>query len=105
MQVYRDIFSYTRQINFSLRMAYKLHASLNECSVSALDLFYVPPTQTSVENGTLVDVHPIASLSDTEPIEFKFERKQEEFLDLAQMLLYVTIRTCEIRCIRIRQWC
>ena len=79
------------QLEISLRMAHKLHASSRECSVSALDLFYVPPTQTSVEKGTWVDVHPIASFSDTGPTEFEFEGKQE-FLDLAHTLLYVTVQ-------------
>ena len=60
-------------------MAYKLHPRSSECSVSALDLFYVPPTQKSVEKGTWVDVHPIASVSDTGPIEFEFEGKQQDF--------------------------
>ena len=73
-------------------MAQKLHASSRECFVSALDLFYVPPTQTSVEKGTWVDVHPIASVSDTGPIEFEFEGKDQEFSDLAHTLQYVTVQ-------------
>ena len=64
-------------------MAHKLHASSSECSVSAFDLFYVHPTPPmylqSVEKGTWVDVHPIVSVSDTGPIEFEFEWKQQEF--------------------------
>ena len=73
-------------------MPHKLHASSNECSVSALDLFYVRLTQTSVEKGTRVDVHPIASVSDTGPIELELEGKQQEFLGLAHALLYVTVQ-------------
>ena len=45
-----------------------------------------------MEKGTWVEVHPTASVSDTGPIEFQFERKQQEFLDLAHMLLYVTVQ-------------
>ena len=41
---------------------------------------------------TWVDVHSIASVSDTRLIEFEFEGKQLEFLDLAHTLLYVTIQ-------------
>ena len=78
------------QLEISLRMEHRLHASSSECSVSALDLFHVPPKQTSVEKGTWVDVHLIASVQDTGPIEFEFEGKQQEFLDLAHTLLYVT---------------
>ena len=73
-------------------MAHKLHARSNEFSLSALDLFYVPPTQTSVQKETWVDVHPIASVSDTGPIECEFEGKQQELLDLAHTLLYVRIQ-------------
>ena len=73
-------------------MAHKLHASSSEYSVSALDFFYAPPTQTSVEKGTWVGVYPIASVLDTGPTEFQFEGKQQEFLDLANTLLYVTIK-------------
>ena len=47
------------QLELFLRMPQKLRASSSECSVSALDLFCVPPTQKNVEKGTWVDVHPI----------------------------------------------
>ena len=57
-----------------------------------MDLFYVPPTQTSVEKRTWVDVQPIASVSDTDPIEFEFEGKQQEFLNLSHTLLYVNMQ-------------
>ena len=84
---------YTKTISVrnSLRMAHKLHESSSECSVSASDLFYVLLTQISVEKGTWVDVYPITSVSDTGPIEFEYEGKQQEFLDLAHTLLYVTV--------------
>ena len=42
--------------------------------------------------GTWVDVHPIAFVSDTGPIKFESEGKQQEFLNLAHMLLYVTVQ-------------
>ena len=73
-------------------MAHKLHVSSSECSVSSLDLFHVHPTQTSVEKGIWVNVHSIASVSDTGSIEFEFKGKQQEFLDLAHMLLCVTVQ-------------
>ena len=57
-----------------------------------MDLFYVPPTQTSVEKETWDDVHPIASVSDTGRIDFEFQGKQQKFLDLAHTLLYVNIQ-------------
>ena len=45
-----------------------------------------------MEKGTWADVHPIASVSDTGTIEFEFEVKQQEVLDLAHTLLYVTVQ-------------
>ena len=45
-----------------------------------------------MEKGTWVDAHPIASVSGTGPIEFEFEGKQQEFLDLAHTLLYITVQ-------------
>ena len=38
------------------------------------------------------DVHPITSVSDTGPIESELEGKEQEFLDLAHMFLYVTMQ-------------
>ena len=73
-------------------MAHKLHESSSECSVSAMDLFYVPPTQTSVEKGIWVDVHQLAFVSDTGPIEFESEEKQQNFSDLTYTLLCVTVQ-------------
>ena len=73
-------------------MAQTLHASSSECYVPALDLFYVPSTQTRVEKGTWVDVHPIASVLRIGSIQFEFKGKQQQFLDLAHMLLYVTVQ-------------
>ena len=72
------------------------HASSNECAVSALDLFSVPPTQTSVTKGTWVDIHPLASVTDSGPIEFEFEGKRQEFLDLAHTLLYVKAQVLKL---------
>ena len=40
------------------------------CVKSELEIFSVPPTQTSIEDGIVVDYHPIACLVDTGPIEF-----------------------------------
>ena len=85
MQVYRDIFTYTWQIEISLRMAYKLHASSSECSVSASDLFYELITQTSMEKGTWIDAHPIASVSYTRPTKFEFEGKNKSFINCANL--------------------
>lgn len=48
-----------------------IHEGSCECAKSELDLFSVPPTQTSIESATFVEYHPISSLSDGAPIEFE----------------------------------
>ena len=70
-------------------MAHMLHASSSECSVSALDLFYVPPTQTSVEKGTWINVHPIASVS-LDQSNFSLKGSNKSFQ--TQLIRYCTSR-------------
>ena len=35
-----------------------------------LDVFSIPPTQTSIEYGNYVEYHPLSSITDSGPIEF-----------------------------------
>lgn len=65
-----------------------------ECTKSELDLFSIPPTQTSVESGNWVEYHPISSISDGAPIEFDIVASGEEYLDLANSQLYVRAKIC-----------
>ena len=55
-------------------MAKPVHKNSNDCSSSSLDLFLLPPTQSSFQKGKTIDYHPVTSLSDGGPIEFKVER-------------------------------
>ena len=68
-------------------------AFVHECSCeipkSELDIFSVPPTQTSIEHGTFVEYHPISSISQGAPIEFEVSSTGEEYLDLADSYLHV----------------
>ena len=57
--------------------------------MSELDLFSVPPTQTSVENGTWVEYHPLTTVGDGSPIEFDISGTGEDYIDLANTMLYV----------------
>jgi len=66
-----------------------VHDDSCECVTSNLDLFSVPPTQTSVEFGTLVDYHPITNVADGGPIEFDIPGSGMDYLDLANTMLYV----------------
>ena len=70
-------------------MAKPVHKDSNDCSSSSLDLFLLPPTQSSFQKDKSIDYHPITSLSDGGPIEFKVSRSGKEFLDLARSYLYL----------------
>jgi len=56
---------------------------------SELDIFSIPPTQTSVERGGWVEYNPISSLSDGTPIEFVVGGSGQDYVDLANTQLYV----------------
>src|SRR5213083_1434508 len=60
-----------------------------ECAKSELDLFSVPPTQTSIESGGWVEYNPISSLADGVPIEFVVSGSGQDYIDLANTQLYV----------------
>jgi len=66
-----------------------VHDDSCECVTSNLDLFWVPPTQTSVEFGTLVDYHPITNVADGGPIEFGIPGSGMDYLNLANTVMYV----------------
>ena len=61
-----------------------------ECLKSELDLFSVPPTQTSIENGTWVEYHPLTNVGDDSPIEFDVNGTGEDYIDLANTCLLYT---------------
>ena len=62
------------------------------CVKSELDIFSVPPTQTSIENGCMVDYHPIAATLDSGPIEFNIPGTGEDYLDLANTYLHIGVK-------------
>lgn len=63
-----------------------------ECSKAELDLFSVPPLNTSMERGDQCIYHPISSLSDSGPIEFNVNASTEEYIDLGRTQLYVKLQ-------------
>ena len=64
----------------------------NDCSSSSLDFFLLPLTPSSFQKGKSIGYHPITSLSDGGPIEFKVSGSGKEFLDLAQSYLYLKVK-------------
>jgi hypothetical protein len=62
-----------------------------ECTKSELELFTVPPTNISMEHGSMVEYLPISSVGDSGPIEFHVSTN-DEYIDLGRTLLYVKAR-------------
>ena len=60
-----------------------------ECTKSELDLFVVPPTQTSVQQARWVEYQPLTSILGNAPIEFDVIGSGEDYIDVANVLLYV----------------
>ena len=73
-------------------MVKPVYKDSNDCSSSSLDLFLLPPTQSSFQKGKSIDYHPITSLSGGGPIEFKISGSGKEFIDLAQSYLYLKVK-------------
>lgn len=66
-----------------------IHDSSVECTKSELDIFQIPPTQTSIEKSLYVEVQPIAALTDNSPLEFFISGSGEYYYDLNNTLLYI----------------
>jgi hypothetical protein len=66
-----------------------IHPMSCECLKSELDLFSLPPTQTSIESSHYAEYHPVSSLADAVPIEFVISGSGQDYLVLANLQLYV----------------
>ena len=66
-----------------------------ECAKSELDLFSVPPTQTSMEQGSWVECHPLTTVSDGSPIEFDVSGTGDDYIDFANTMLYVKAKVTQ----------
>ena len=66
-----------------------LHAQSQQCLRTELDLFSVPPTQTSIDGSQWVEHNPVSTISASAPIEFVVSGSGEDYLDLSNTLLEV----------------
>ena len=62
------------------------------CVKSELDLFTVPPTQTSVEHGCSIDYHPVSTLTDNGPIGFNIPGSGEDYIDLTNTFVQLGVK-------------
>lgn len=68
-----------------------LHTHSEECMKSELNLFSLPPTQTSIDSSYWVQYKPVSSLTNEGPIEYVIPGNSDEYLDLPHTLLYVKV--------------
>ena len=66
-----------------------VHRQSCEGVKSELDIFAVPPTQTSIEDGHWVEHQPLTSLDSRGPIEFVVPGTGDAYLDLANTYLLI----------------
>ncbi|XP_043271245.1 uncharacterized protein F54H12.2-like [Venturia canescens] len=69
-----------------------LHTHSRECLKSELELFSLPPTQTTIEGSNWVHYKPISSLTDDSPIEFVVPGQGDEYIDLAHTMLSLRVQ-------------
>ena len=69
-----------------------LHPLSCECTKSELDLFTLPVTQTSIERSAVIEYRPIATIRRGGIIEFNIVGSGEDYIDLAETLLYVKLK-------------
>jgi hypothetical protein len=69
-----------------------IHEGSCECASTELDLFSVPPTQTSVESGKYVEYRPVSTLTNGSPIEFDIASSGDDYIDFANSYLHVKVK-------------
>ncbi|GFY22234.1 uncharacterized protein TNCV_3298771 [Trichonephila clavipes] len=62
------------------------------CTKSELDLFTTSPIQLAIDRSSFVGIHPVASISDNNTIEFLISGLGESYFDLSHLFLHVQAR-------------
>ena len=63
-----------------------------EATSSSLDLFKKTILQTSIVDGSWLEVRPINSIEETAPVDFHIDGTSEDFVDLSETFLKVKLR-------------
>lgn len=58
-----------------------LHSQSCECVKTELDIFSLPPTQTSIQSGQWANYKPLSSITENGPLEFVIPGHGEDYLD------------------------
>lgn len=69
-----------------------IHEHSCECAKGELELFEIPPTQTSIEESRFEYFYPLTSLDRSGPIEFKITASESEYIDTAETYIYFKTR-------------
>lgn len=69
-----------------------IHAETKEVMKSELELFSIPPTQTSIEDTKYVQYYPQSSLDRGGPITFHIPPSEKEYIDPRRVFLYMKLR-------------
>lgn len=69
-----------------------LHSHSCECAKSELDLFTLPPTQTSIEGTHWIEYKPVTSISEDSYLEFLIPGNSDDYIDLAHTMINLTVR-------------
>ncbi|GFW45069.1 uncharacterized protein TNCV_4513831 [Trichonephila clavipes] len=66
------------------------------CTKSELDLFASAPIQLAIDRSSFVEVHPVASISDNNTIEFLISGLGESYFDLSHLFLHVQSKILKV---------
>jgi hypothetical protein len=67
-----------------------IHSLSSEAIKSELDIFALPPTQTSIECGSWLEYSPVSSIGSSDgPIEFNVGGSGQDYIDLSHSNIYV----------------
>jgi hypothetical protein len=69
-----------------------VHPSSGAATVSELDIFSMPLTQTAVENIYTLDVRPMSTITANSVVEFVMGGEGRDYIDLARSRLYIKMR-------------
>jgi len=61
-----------------------------------MDLFSVLPTQTSMEQGSWIEYHPLTTVADGSPMEFDVGASKQDYIDFANTMLYVKAKITRV---------
>ena len=62
-----------------------------ECTKSELDLFCVPPTQTSIEEGKWDTINAETGFASNDVVTFKIQATDSHYLDLSETQIFFKI--------------